>query len=151
MNAKEAADKIRPDFHLEQMPAEDRHHVKFIEDVASELDVAHTPFNLHQVGQALHHAGIEPDSIEYPKMLYSRTHHIEEGIAASHYDARHDYVWVHVANEEQAAKLGSGWVDKPSELPPRGEIPVHAEPKAVAEPAEKPIEVAKEAEPATHS
>jgi hypothetical protein len=131
MTPTEAADKIRPDFHLESMPPEDRHHVKFIEDVASELGVEHTPFNLHQVGQALDRADIHPDSNEYPKMLYSRTHHAEEGVGASVYEPRHDFVWAHVANEDEAKKLGSGWVEDISELPPRGEIPLHAEPKAV--------------------
>jgi hypothetical protein len=131
MNVKEAADKIRPDFHLESMPPEDRHHVKFIEDVAAELGVEHTPFNLHQVGQALDRADIHPESNEYPKMLYSRSHHAEEGIGASVYEPRHDFVWAHVANEDEAKKLGSGWVEDISELPPRGEIPLHAEPKAV--------------------
>lgn len=130
MTPKEAADKIRPDFHLEQMPAEDRHHIKFIEDVGKELGVETTPFNLHQVGQALHHAGIEPDDNEYPKMLYSRSHHAEKDVAASIYDARHDFVWAHVANEDEAKKLGPDWFEDVSELPPRGEILLHAEAKA---------------------
>jgi hypothetical protein len=134
MNAKEAADKIRPDFHLESMPPEDRHHVKFVEDVAVELGIAPTPFNLHQVASALDHADIHPDSNEYPKMLYSRTHHAEEGIEASVYDARHDFVWTHVASEEEAAKLGSGWFENPSELPPRGETLIHAAIEPLAEP-----------------
>jgi hypothetical protein len=34
-------------------------------------------------------------------MLYSRQHHAEE-YAASVYDPRHDWCWVHVENEEQA-------------------------------------------------
>lgn len=131
MTPTEAADKIRPDFHLESMPPEDRHHVKFIEDVASELGVEPTPFNLHQVGQALYRADIHPESNEYPKMLYSRTHHAEDGVGASIYEPRHDFVWAHVANDDEAKKLGSGWVEDPSELPARGEIPLHAEPKAV--------------------
>lgn len=126
MNAKEAADKIRPDFHLVSMPPEDHHHVKFVEDVAAELGVEPTPFNLHQVGQALDHADIHGDSIEFPKMLYSRSHHAEGTIEASFYDARHDWVWAHVANQEEADKLGSGWVEDPADLPPRGEIPLHA-------------------------
>lgn len=133
MNSKEAADAIRETFHLESMPAEDRHHVKFIEDVAAELGIEPIPFNLHQVGQALHHAGIEPDSNEYPKMLYSRTHHAEKDIEASVYDKRHDAVWAHVRNEEEAAKLGAGWVESLAELPPRGELPLHA-PGEPAEP-----------------
>lgn len=130
MTPKDAADKIRPDFHLEQMPAEDRHHVKFIEDVATELGVEHTPFNLHQVGEALDHAGIEPDSNEYPKMLYSRTHHSDIAIAPSYYDKRHDYVHCHVASAQEAAKLGSDWKENPADLPERGETPIHAPMKA---------------------
>lgn len=126
MNAKEAADKLRPDFHLTQMPVEDRHHVKFVEDVATELGVEHTAFNLHQVADALDIANIHEDSNEYPKMLFSRQHHAAEGIASSVYDPRHDYVWVHVANEDEAKALGSGWVDSVAALPPRGDIPVDA-------------------------
>jgi|SRR5882762_1947636 len=130
MNSKEAADAIRETFHLESMPPEDRHHVKFIEDVAAELGVEPIPFNLHQVGQALHHAGIEADSNEYPKMLFSRTHHAEKDIEASVYDKRHDAVWAHVRSDEEAAKLGSGWVESLAELSPRGDLPLHAPMKA---------------------
>ena len=139
MTPKEAADKIRPDFHLEQMPAEDRHHIKFVEDVAVELGIEPTPFNLHQVGAALDHAGIHPDSNEFPKMLYSRTHHSDPAIAPSYYDKRHDMVHVHVASAEEADKLGAGWFENIADLPPRGEIPLHAESKATeAQPAPEP-------------
>lgn len=126
MNAKEAADKIRPTFHLESMPPEERHHVIFVEQVATELGVEHTAFNLHQVASALDDSNIHQDSNEYPKMLFSRQHHANEGVGASTYDPRHDYVWAHVENEEQASALGSGWVDDPAELPPRGDIPIDA-------------------------
>lgn len=145
MTPKEAADKIRPDFHLAQMPAEARHHVKFIEDVATELHVAHTPFNLHQVGEALDHAGIEPDSNEYPKMLYARTHHAEHGIAASVYDRRHDWVHASVNSADEAAKLGPEWKENPADLPERGELPIHAELKPISEP-EPPAEAVIETE-----
>lgn len=134
MTPKEAADKIRPDFHLEQMPVEDRHHIKFVEDVAEELGVEPTPFNLHQVGESLDRADIHPDDNTYPKMLFSRQHHTEKGIPASVYDARHDLTWVHVANEEEASKLGSGWVENVLDLPPREDILLHPEPKATVEP-----------------
>lgn len=133
MTPKEAADKIRPDFHLAQMPAEDHHHVKFVEEVASELGVEPTAFNLHQVADALDHAEIHGDADEYPKMLFSRSHHAEEGVAASVYDKRHDLAWVHAANEDEASKLGPDWVDDISKLPPRGEIPLHAAPKTKQE------------------
>ena len=132
MTPKDAADKIRDHFHLEAMPPEDRHHVKFIEDVAAELGVEATPFNLHQVGRALDRDGIEPDSNEFPKMMFSRTHHAEPGVAASVYDKRHDAVWAHVASAEEAVKLGAGWFEKLADLPARGEIPLHA-PKKEAE------------------
>lgn len=137
MNAKEAADKLRPTFHLESMPTEDRHHVKFVEEVATELGVEHTAFNLHQVADALDTANIHQDSIEYPKMLFSRQHHAVKGIEPSVYDERHDYVWTHVANEDQVNELGSGWVDDPASLSPRGETPVDAPiaPKAKPEAA----------------
>lgn len=143
MNAKEAADKLRPTFHLESMPTEDRHHVKFVEDVAAELGVEPTPFNLHQVADALDEAEIHEDSNEFPKMLYSRTHHTEKAIPDSHYDRRHDFVWVHVANEDEAKVLGSGWVENPADLPPRGDIPLHGEQKS---PAPAPLEITESGE-----
>lgn len=132
MNAKEAADRLRPHFVLESMPAEDRHHVKFVEDVASELGVEPSAFNLHQVASALDEHDIRGDSLEYPKMLFSRSHHAVEGVSASIYDPRHDWVWAHVANADAAVKLGAGWFEDPAELPARGEIPLHApEPPAL--------------------
>lgn len=134
MNAKEAADRLRPNFHLESMPPEDRHHVIFVEDVTAELGVEPTPFNLHQVAAALDAADIHPDDNEYPKMLYSRQHHAEDGCSASIYDPRHDWCWAHVENDEQAKALGSGWVESPADLPPRGETPIDA-----PEPAVKPV------------
>jgi hypothetical protein len=119
MTPKEAADKLRPDFKLELMPAEHRHHIKFVEHVATELGVEHTHFNLAQVADALDKAGLEADSTEYPKMLFSREHHKAEGVAASVYDKRHDAMWVHVASAEEAEKLGDGWVDDLGKLPAR--------------------------------
>ena len=126
MNAQEAAERLRPSFKLEAMPAEDRHHVKFVEDVATALGIEHSHFNLHQVADAVDRAGIEQDSNEYPKMLYSRQHHAVKAVGASMYDPRHDHVWTVVADEEQAAALPEGWVDDIAKLPPRGEIPLHA-------------------------
>jgi|SRR5581483_9711365 len=119
MTPKEAADKLRPDFHLELMPAEHRHHVKFVEAVATELGVEHNHFNLAQVAEAIDKAGIEADSNEYPKMLFSREHHQVDGIAPSVYHARLDAMWTHVASAEEAEKLGDGWVDDLSKLPAR--------------------------------
>jgi hypothetical protein len=136
MNAKEAADRIRPEFHLVSMPPEDRHHVKFVEDVATELGVDHTSFNLHQVADALDNAGIHEDGAEYPKMLFSREHHTEEGISASVYDPRHDLTWALVDNEEQADKLGSGWVDNISDLPTRSDTAQRVEPAPIPEPVQ---------------
>jgi hypothetical protein len=133
MTPKEAADKLRPEFHLELMPADERHHVKFVEAVATELGVEHTHFNLAQVANALDKHEIDADSNEYPKMLFSRTHHTEDGVAASIYDKRHDAVWVHVASEDEAKKLGSGFVDDLGKLPPRGDLPLHAPVKVKAE------------------
>jgi len=115
---KQAADALRPHFNLEQMPAEDRHHVKFVEAVATELGIEHTHFNLAQVASALDHHEISADSNEYPKMLFSREHHKVDGIAPSIHDARHKAMWVHVASPEEAAKLGEGWVDDLAKLPP---------------------------------
>jgi hypothetical protein len=123
MTPKEAAEAIRPTFHLESMPAEDRHHVKFVEDVATELGVEHTAFNLHQVASALDTANLHEDSNEYPKMLYSRKHHSAEGISSSFYDKRHKYMFVLVKDEEDAAKLGSDWVDDPAKLSPLSDAP----------------------------
>jgi len=137
MTPKAAADKLRPDFKLDLMPADERHHIKFVELVATELGVEHTHFNLAQVANALDHHEITADSNEYPKMLFSRTHHAEDGVAASVYDKRHDAVWVHVANEDEAKKLGGDFVDDLGKLPPRGDLPLHAAPKPKAE---KPVE-----------
>lgn len=145
MNAKEAADKLRPNFHLESMPPEDRHHVIFVEEVAKELGVEPSAFNLHQVASALDEANIDQDSNEYPKMLYSRQHHAAEGVTASVYDERHDYVWANVENEEQASALGSGWVESPADLPPRGDSPIYP-PIAPVKPVES-IEPVQPAEP----
>ncbi len=133
MTPKEAADKLRPIFKLEQMPAEDRHAVKFVEAVATELGVERTPFNLHQVAGALEQHEISHDPHEYPKMLFSRTHHQEAISTPSIYDKRHDHCWVNVMNAEEEAKLGSDWVDHIGKLPARGDLPVHALEKAPAE------------------
>jgi hypothetical protein len=144
MTPKDAADHIRESFHLESMPAEARHHIEFVEAVADELGVEHTPFNLQQVAEALDKADIHPDSNEWPKMLYSRQHHTVPGIAASIYEPRWDMVHVHVDNEDQAKKLGSGWIENPAELPPRGDTPIHAPmpdrhtPAPSADPASRP-------------
>ena len=127
MTPKEAADKLRPNFTPDltphDTPPEDRHHVKFLEDVAIELGVEPTPFVLHQLREAMEEGDIRPDSNEYPKMMFSRSHP-ENGHPGT-YDARHDHVHAIVANEEEAAALGSGWVDSIHDLPPRGDIPVH--------------------------
>lgn len=140
MNAHEAAEKIRPSFHLEQMPVEDRHHVKFVEDVATDLGIEHSAFNLHQVADALDAADIHQDSNEYPKMLFSRQHHAIEGVAPSFYDKRHDCVIVHVENAEEAEKLGPSFVDGLDKLPERGDTPIDAAP--VEAPASVPLEPA---------
>ena len=126
MNAKEAADKIRPNFHLVAMPPEDRHHVLFVEAVAAELGVEPTAFNLHQVAGALDDAGIHGDAAQYPLMMYSRQHHAIKDIAASTYYPRHDFVFTMVESAEQANKLGEGWVEDISKLPPRGDTPINA-------------------------
>lgn len=126
MNAHDAAEKIRPTFHLESMPPEDRRRSLFVEQVAAELGVEASAFNLHQVSQALAKADLHPDDNEYPKMLFSRQHHAVEGIAASVYDPRHDHVYVNVNSEQQAAKLGNGWIEDHHALPPRGDTPVDA-------------------------
>lgn len=133
MNAKEAADRLRPIFSLEHLPPEDRHHVKFVEDVAKELGIEPTAFNLLQVADALEANGIEGEVNQYPKMLYSRRHHAEDIFTPSIYDARGDYTWVNVINADEEAKLGGDWVDNIAKLPPRGDTPVHAEPKAPSE------------------
>jgi hypothetical protein len=146
MNAKEAADKIRPTFHLISMPPEDRHHVRFIEEVAAELGVEPTPFNLHQVGGALDAADIHGDDLHFPLMLYSRQHHAVEGVVASTYYPRHDFVFVIVENKEQFDALGDGWVESIDDLPPRGEIPINAPAPAPAAKVEpKAIEAKTEA------
>ena len=126
MTPKEAADKIRPTFHLVAMPPQDRHHVLFVEAVAAELSIDPTHFNLHQVAGALDDAGIHGDAPQYPLMMYSRQHHAIKDIAASTYYPRHDFVFTMVENADQANKLGEGWVEDISKLPPRGDIPINA-------------------------
>jgi hypothetical protein len=133
MTPKEAADKIRPNFHLVSMPPEDRHHVLFVESVAAELGVEPTPFNLHQVAGALDDADIHGDDLHFPLMLYSRQHHAVEGVAASTYYPRHDLTFVTVENKEQLDALGEGWVENIADLPPRGDIPIEAPPLAKKE------------------
>lgn len=134
MTPKEAADKLRPHFHLHAMPPDARHHVAFVEQIADELGIDKTPFNLHQVAEALDREGIEGDSLQYPMMLYSRRHHAVAGIEPSVYLPRHDAVAVHVANEEQAKELGEGWIESLDHLPPRGETPLNA-PAPIGAPA----------------
>lgn len=154
MNAKEAAARLRPTFHLESMPAEARHHVKFVEDVASELGIEHSAFNLHQVADALDVAGIEQDSNEYPKMLFSRQHHAVDGVSASVYDARHDYVIAIVNSDDEAKALGDGWVDDPAKLAERGDVPVAApvpDPAPVIEPQADPLPAAPATLPVTEA
>lgn len=142
MNAKEAADHIRPGFHLEAMPAEARHHVKFVEEVATELGIEHSAFNLHQVADALDAADIKQDSNEFPKMLYAMRHHSIKGIEASVYDPRNDFVWAKVNSDAEAASLGDGWVDDPAKLSPRGDTPIDApKPESVPEMPEPVVEV----------
>lgn len=126
MTPTEAAGRLRPTFILESMPPEDRHHVKFVEDAATELGIEHTAFNLHQVASALDEANIHQDANDYPKMLFSRQHHAVEGVPASVYDRRHDYVFVLVGDEEQEHALGSGWVHDAADLSPRGDTPIDA-------------------------
>jgi hypothetical protein len=121
MNAKEAAEKLRPSFHLDASPPEDRRRSLFVEQVATELGVEHTPFNLHQVSAALEAADVHEDAGDYPKMLYSREHHAVEGVAASVFDPRHDHMWVHVENEDQEHALGAGWIADHTQLPPRAQ------------------------------
>lgn len=124
MTPKDAADALRPSFHLLQMPADDRHHVKFVEAVAAELGVESTPFNLYQVGAALAGAKIEHDPIEYPKMLYSRQFP-KDSIAAT-YHIRRDHVSTIVNNDEELDALGDGWVTDPTDLPARGDLPIYS-------------------------
>jgi hypothetical protein len=137
MTPKEAAEAIRPTFHLHAMPPEARHHVKFVEDVAAELGIEPTLYNVMHVANALDHAEIRGEPLHYPMMLYSRQHHAVEGVAASVYEQRHDFVWVQVENEDQAKALGDGWVESIAELPPRGEMSLHA---PMAKPIEAPVE-----------
>jgi hypothetical protein len=83
-------------------------------------------------------------------MLYSRRHHAAEVCSASIYDPRHDWCWAHVENEEQARALGEGWVESPADLPPRGEMPIHApEPvaPAVVDPHAGPVDLGPKSHP----
>jgi len=113
MTPKEAAEKLRENFVLASMPPEARHHVKFVEDVAAELGIEPTAFNLYQVAEALDRENLHEDDNAYPKILYSLNP--AEGVAATR-DDRNKWYWIQVADDDEAEKLGPSWVSDPALL-----------------------------------
>lgn len=93
---------------------------------------------VEELERMLAEAKAKVSHVEYPKMLYSRTHHADRTVAPSYYDPRHDWAWVHVADEDQAKQLGEGWVENPVDLPLRGDIPLY--PPVKADPAAEAAE-----------
>ena len=149
VTAEEAAAIIHDEFEPAVLEPKDVHHVAFLTAVADILDADPNPENLEQIAELLDKAGVELADHEYPKMLYSRGYAPAD--FESHVDHRNDRIGVVVANEEEAGKLGSGWTDDPTTLPPRkvplaGVAPASAEergyfePAPTAEKAEKPAE-----------
>jgi hypothetical protein len=140
LSAEEAANAIRGEFVAESMPPEYHHQAKFLTAVARHLGVEESPANLTGIAKALEAKGIAFPDLEYPKMLYGRTGPDPMLGFESHYDPRHDHIGVVVNNEDDAKKLGSGWVEDPSELPAREEKPVAFDGPKTARADDKPAE-----------
>jgi hypothetical protein len=70
LGVKEAADEIRDHLEASQLPPEDAHQLKFLQDIADELQLDRTPDNLHRIDAALHERDIALHAgHEYPKMV----------------------------------------------------------------------------------
>lgn len=133
ITAEEAANRIRGDFEPVALDPEKAHHGRFLAAVAGYLGAEPNPVNLDQIAELLGKIEVQLPDHEYPKMLYSRTLPAPELGYKSYLSLRHDHVGVIVNNEEDAKKLGPGWIENPADLPKRdkGEVgqfePVKAE------------------------
>jgi hypothetical protein len=143
ISTEEAAARIRDDFVPAVVdPKYARHHV-FLASVAGHLGADPNPPNLQQIADLLGKAEVALPNHDYPKMLYGRTLPDAEHGFESHINLRHDHVGVVVRNEEDAKKLGGGWVENPADLPKRKpeeigrfeEAPRHVPPKTSQAPA----------------
>lgn len=124
ISVEEAAIIIRADFVPVSVDPEIVRQEEFLTSVAGYLNADPNPDNLKQISDLLGKADVELPDHEYPKMLYSRTIPDEEYGFETHTSVRHDHVGVIIHNEDDAKKLGSGWVENPAELPARksGEV-----------------------------
>lgn len=124
ITAEEAARRISGEFEPVAMDPEKAHHGRFLSAVAGYLGAEPNPANLDQIADLLGKIEVQLPDHEYPKMLYSRTLPPAEHGFESHLSLRHDHVGVIVNNDEDAQKLGSGWIENPADLPKRdkGEV-----------------------------
>jgi hypothetical protein len=121
ITSEEAADRIRGEFKPVEADVKDARYAKFLTKVAHHLNADPNPANLKQIQDLLGKAEVELPDYDYPKMLYSRTLPDSSYGFQTHIDTRGDHVGVIVNNKEDAGKLGSGFIEKPSELPARKE------------------------------
>jgi hypothetical protein len=121
ITAEEAANRIRDEFKPVEVEADQVRYTKFLTKVAHHLNADPNPANLKQIQDLLGKAEVELPDYDYPKMLYSRTLPDAGHGFETHIDNRLDHVGVIVNNKEDAGKLGSGWIEKPAELPARKE------------------------------
>src|SRR5882672_2014707 len=70
VGAKEAAEIIRSTVYDAQLPPDEVHKLRFLQEVAAHLGMEAMPENLHRIAQALHQHGIHlHEGHEYPKMV----------------------------------------------------------------------------------
>jgi hypothetical protein len=140
ITAEEAANRIRGDFEPVALDPEKAHHGRFLSAVAGYLGAEPNPANLDQIAELLGKVEVQLPDHEYPKMLYSRTLPAAELGYESHVNLRHDHVGVIVNSEDDAKKLGSGWIENPADLPKRdkGEVGQFEPAKSEKAPAAAP-------------
>lgn len=119
ITAEEAARRISGEFEPVALDPEKAHHGRFLSAVAGYLGAEPNPANLDQIAELLGKVEVQLPDHEYPKMMYSRTLPAPELGYESHLSLRHDHVGVIVNSEEDAKKLGSGWIENPADLPKR--------------------------------
>ena len=141
ITAEEAANRIRDEFKPVEVEADQVRYTKFLTKVAHHLNADPNPANLKQIQDLLGKAEVELPDYDYPKMLYSRTLPDAGHGFETHIDTRLDHVGVIVNNKEDAGKLGSGFIEKPSELPARKEGEVGNFEQAKKPPATDPSPV----------
>lgn len=121
IGAQEAANRIRDEFKPVVVEPKYLRHEKFLTAVAGHLGADPNPANLEQIAELLGKSEVTLPDHEYPKMLYGRMLPDAEHGFETHVNLRHDHVGVIARNEEDAKKLGGGWVENPADLPKRKE------------------------------